>query len=227
MEAAAIIGLVASITTLIELSTKVVSRIHESISRISEIPESFLSLTARLPLLTATIQRIRTQAEAGRLPDDVTNILKAVVDNTSEQVAAIQIRLSKILPPDGASKPERAFKTLKSLAKEDKVQQALERIRKNNEVLVLYQTTRHVDTGERILDQLSKLTVASTASSSDEQLINVNKALLSHKKTLDLVQQSTAMIKMSLNTIKNIASLMYSLCKQSLDSRLAIEQLLR
>jgi hypothetical protein len=127
-EAAAIIGLVSSIVSLVELSTKVVSRLHEFISKASEIPESFRSLSIRLPLLTATLQRIQTQAEAGGLPNDVTNALKAVVDNTSDQVSAVQICLSKILSPDGTSKLERALKALKSLAKEDKVQQALEKI---------------------------------------------------------------------------------------------------
>ena len=201
MEVAAIIGLIASIISLVELSAKVVSRIHESVSQISEIPKSFLALTIRLPLLTVALQRIRTQAEAGRVPDDVTNILKAVVDNTSQQVAAIQICLSKILPRDGASKLERAVKTLKILAEEDEVQQALEKIHKNNDVLVLYQKTRHVDTGDRVLDELSKLTVVSRASLSDEKLTNINKTLLTHEKTLNLVQQSTGMIRMSLNTL--------------------------
>jgi N-terminal domain on NACHT_NTPase and P-loop NTPases/NB-ARC domain len=163
-EAAAIIGLVSSIASLVELSAKVVSRLHDYTSKTSEIPESFRSLLIRLPLLTVTLQRIQTQAEAGRLPNDVTNVLKAVVDNTSEQVLAVQTRLSKILPLDSASKLERAVNALKSLAQEDKVQQALEKIHKNNDILVLYQTTRHVDTGDRILEELSKLSVAPPAS---------------------------------------------------------------
>ena len=71
----------------------------------------------------------------------------------------IQISLSKILPSDGASKLERALKALKSLAKEDKVHRALEKIYGNNNILVLHQTTRQVDTGDRILEALSKLSV--------------------------------------------------------------------
>lgn len=163
-EAAAVIGLVASIASLVELSTKVVSRLHEFTSKASEIPESLRSLLIRLPLLTATLQCIQMQAEAGRLPDDVTNALKAVVDNTSEQVSAVQTCLSKIVPPDGASKLERALKALRSLANEDKVQQAMEKIYKNNNILVLHQTTRHVDTGDRILEELSKLSLTLPAS---------------------------------------------------------------
>lgn len=158
-EAVAIVGLVASIASLVELSAKVVSRLHDFNSKSSEVPESFRSLSTRLPLLTATLQHIQSQAKDGRFSDDVTKALKAVVDDTSKQVSDIQISLSKVLPSDGASKLERALKALKSLAKEDEVQRALEKIYGNNEILVLHQTTRHVDTGDRILEALSKLSV--------------------------------------------------------------------
>lgn len=158
-EAVAIIGLGASIASLVDLSAKVVSRLHDFTSKSSEVPESFRSLSTRLPLLTATLQHIQSQAEDGRLLDDMTKALKAVVDDTSKQVSDIQISLPKVLPSDGASKLIRALKALKSLAMEDKVQRALEKINRNNKILVLYQTTRHVDTGDRILEALSKLSM--------------------------------------------------------------------
>ena len=137
-EAAAVIGLIASIATLVELTAKVVSRLYEFTSKSSEVPESFCSLSTRLPLLTTTLQHIQFQAKDGRFPDNVTKALRAVVDNTSKQVSDIQITLSKVLPADGASKLERALKALKSLAKEDKIQRALEKIYRNNDILVLY-----------------------------------------------------------------------------------------
>ena len=110
-------------------------------------------------MLTTTLQHIQSQAEDGRFPDDITKALKLVVDDTSKQVADIQIFLSKVLPSDGASKLKRALKALKSLAKEDRVQRALEKIYENNDILVLHQTTQHVNTGDRILEALSKLSV--------------------------------------------------------------------
>lgn len=158
-EAAAVIGLVALIASLVELTANVFSRLHEFTSKSSEVPESFRSLSTRLPLLTATLKHIQSQAEYGRFLDDITKALKVIVDDTSSQVSDIQISLSKVLPSDGASKLEPVLKALKSLAKEDKVKRALEKIDGNNNILVLHQTTRHVDTGDRILEALSKLSV--------------------------------------------------------------------
>ena len=159
-EAAAVIGLVSSIASLVDLSAKVVSRVHEFAFKTSDIPESFRSLSTRLPLLKASLERITVQARAGRLPNDVTEALQAVVDSTLAQVSIVQARLSGIIPPENASKTERALKALKSLAKEDKICQAVDKIHKDIDFLVLHQTTQHVDTGDRILEELLKLNLA-------------------------------------------------------------------
>lgn len=160
-EAVAIVGLVASIASLVDLSAKVVSRLHEFTSKSVDVPKSFRSLGVRLPLLTLTLKNIQDQAEAGRLRTDVSSTLLVVVADTSEQVQILQTYLSSILLPNGASKLERVFKALESLAKDDKVKQAMERIEKNSNTLVLYQTTRHADTGDLVLAQLTELTLTS------------------------------------------------------------------
>ncbi|KIX02501.1 uncharacterized protein Z518_08442 [Rhinocladiella mackenziei CBS 650.93] len=164
-EAVAIIGLVSSIASLIDASAKVVSRLHGFTSKSSDIPELFRSFLVQLPLLTATLRHIQTQAQEGSLPDDATTALQAVVSSTSTEVSVIQKCLSDILPPQGVSKLERGLKALKSLAKEDKVCQASEKIHKSIDILVLHQTTRHVDMGTHILQELSKLSVAPRGSS--------------------------------------------------------------
>ena len=82
-EAAAVIGLVALIASLVDLSAKVVSRLYEFISKSLEVPESFRSLSTRIPLLTATLKHIQSHIEYGRFPDNITKGLKAVIDDTS------------------------------------------------------------------------------------------------------------------------------------------------
>ena len=80
-EAAAIVGVIASIAFLVEPSAKVVSRLHDFTSKFSDVPESFRSLWIRLPLLTVIFQHIQSRAEADSLPHNAANALKAVVDN--------------------------------------------------------------------------------------------------------------------------------------------------
>ncbi|KAK6364242.1 hypothetical protein LTS17_012413 [Exophiala oligosperma] len=164
-EVAAVIGLVASITSLVEISSKVVSRLREFAVQTPHIPETFHALSILLPLLTKTLESIRVQAESGTLPEDTIRHVRDVVENTCEHVSRIQACLSAIVPTKDASKLERTRKALKSLAKEDKILQTLTIIQRNNDILVLYQTTRHVDTGELILAELSKLQINPPAKS--------------------------------------------------------------
>ena len=163
-EAIAIVGLTASIASLIDLSAKVLSRQREFASNLSDIPQSFRFIWTELPLLTATLEHIQSQAQTHQLADDVIRALKAVVDSTSEQVSIVQTCLSQILPCDHASKLERTLKALQSLVKEDKIQEALEKIHKSNSLLILHQTTRYVDTGDRILQELSKVSATPVVS---------------------------------------------------------------
>ena len=123
-EAAAAVGLVASIASLVDLSAKVASRTRNFTSKSADVPETFRSLLTRLPLLIDILQRIQSQAKDSHLPEDIARALNAVIDYTSEQISIVQTSLSKILPSNGASKLKRALKALKSLAKEDKIQQA-------------------------------------------------------------------------------------------------------
>ncbi|KAL8903788.1 MAG: hypothetical protein Q9171_007282 [Xanthocarpia ochracea] len=158
-EVVATIAIVSSIASLIDISAKVVSRLHEFSSRTSDVPGSLQSLSDRLPLLIETIKRIRTQAGSGHLVIDVGEALAAVIINTTKHLTAVQAVLSKVLPPVGASKFERALSALKSIAKDDNVRNAMREIHKNMDTLLLHQTVHHVDTGTHILEQLSKLTV--------------------------------------------------------------------
>lgn len=165
-EAAAEVGLVASIASLIDLSAKVAARLHEFASHTSEVPDSFRELSTRLPVLNSSLQAISGQAQAGRLSQDVGVALQAVISSTSTQVTTLQACLSNILPPTDASQVQRAVKALKSLAKEKEVQTAVQKIHQDIDFLVLHQSTRHVDNGERILEELAQLRLASGLSSS-------------------------------------------------------------
>jgi hypothetical protein len=140
-----------------------VSRLRKFTAKASDVPESFSTLSTRLPLLITTLQRLTTQAQASRLPKDVIEALQAVIDGTSTKVSTVQACLSGTIPPENASKLERALKALKSLAKEDKVRQAVEKRHKDVDFLVLHQKTRHIDMGDHIQEELSKLMLTQVA----------------------------------------------------------------
>lgn len=163
-EAAAVIGLVASIASLVDLGIKLVARIREFTAGTLETPESFSALATRLPLLKTSLQLIERQAQAGRLPADVVVALTVLITGTAVQVSTVQKALSSIIPASDASRTQRALKALRSLAKEKDVVTAVEKIHQDIDFLVLHQATQHVEVGERILQELAKLQITSTIS---------------------------------------------------------------
>ncbi|KAL8665435.1 MAG: hypothetical protein Q9168_007707 [Polycauliona sp. 1 TL-2023] len=163
-EVIATVALISSITSLVDVSVRVVSRLRELRCQSSEAPKSLRSLSVRLPLLTNTLKRIRTQANAGSFSDDVKEPLTAAIDNIAQQLSIVEESISKVLPQDGASKPKRVLQALRSIAKEDEMKRALKEIHKTIEALLLHQTTQLVDTGELIRAKLSELSLIADSS---------------------------------------------------------------
>ena len=156
-EAAAVVGLVSAIASLIDLSTRTVFRLREFSSKSSDIPASFSSLSVRLPSLTTSLERISANAKTEHLQSTAVDALEAVVRDTLVQLQIVQAHLLKIIPSEDASKLSRAFIALKSLAKEEKINHTVEKIFKNIKVLILDQTTQHTELSNKILVALSNL----------------------------------------------------------------------
>jgi hypothetical protein len=158
-EAAAVVGLVASIASLVDLGVKIVSRINDFADSTSDIPKSFRSLADRLPLLNQTLRRIQTRAQAGYVQEKVAKDLDRLVNSILNQFSVLQGCLDRIVPAASASRIEKTLKGLQSLAKDEKVERAVEKIHNGIEVLVLHQTTSIIDVGDRILQELARLNV--------------------------------------------------------------------
>ena len=163
-EAVAVIGLVASIGSLIDLSLKIIARVSDFSKDTSDVPESFRSVADRLPLLNQTLQSIRKRADCGHIQESVAKDLKKLIDGILDQCAFLQVCFDSTVPTLDASRFKKALKGLHSLTKDEKVKQAIEKIHKGIDVLVLHQTTSSVDIGDRILDELNRLNVQESPS---------------------------------------------------------------
>jgi len=118
-EAAIIFGLVSSIASLTDLSAKVVYRLHVFTSKALKIPAS---LSFSIDLIAFTDENTSTHSDLG------TNIplSQECHGNTKDEIRSNMS--AKVFPFNSASKLERALKELKSLAKKDKIRQAVEKL---------------------------------------------------------------------------------------------------
>lgn len=129
--AAAAIGLVPSIISLIDLGVRMGARLHDFTSKTSEVPESFRSLEKRLPHLVSTLRLIQQQADTGRLSTDVSTALLYLTQSTFTHLKVVETRLSHITPSSNASRIRRIAKALQSLTKDSSIRAAEENIHQN------------------------------------------------------------------------------------------------
>ncbi|KND86709.1 hypothetical protein TOPH_08665 [Tolypocladium ophioglossoides CBS 100239] len=145
-----VVGIVTSITQLVDLSAKIISRVHEYASIANDIPPSFRSLATQLHLLSITLQHVEAQSQAGQLGEVAARAIKDVIDSILHDI----VFLEKIFIPVKASTFERSLQALKSLAWEDKVQQRIQRIQANIQLLGFHQNTMQITMGKTVLDML-------------------------------------------------------------------------
>ncbi|KAH7118875.1 hypothetical protein B0J11DRAFT_582674 [Dendryphion nanum] len=137
-EVLVIVGVVASIVQLVDFSTRVARRIEEFHSHTGEIPKSFQSIKAELPLLSNTLQQLKDAIDAGMVADGTKQALLPVIEGCREQVTQLDAILAKTLPEVNDSWRERSKKAIKSLNKDAKVESIAKILRNYIGILTFY-----------------------------------------------------------------------------------------
>jgi N-terminal domain on NACHT_NTPase and P-loop NTPases/AAA ATPase domain len=166
-EAVVAVGLAAAIVQFVAFSAKIISRLDEFVSATNDIPESFRDIRVQLPLIVDTLQRMQAQAENNCIGEAAANVLKAVVDRSSEEAETLMIILDKALPRENTSTFQLQVQALRSLASDKKIQKSIDRLLKNIQVLNFSQSTNSCQNIEKIRQALLKLCSIPTMAASD------------------------------------------------------------
>jgi len=162
-EALAVIGLVSSIVQFIDFGTKIIRRLEEFTSNAADVPKTFRSIQAQLPLMIDALERTGAQSDAGRISDQSAHALKPVIDDSLEQVRFLAHILDKAIPATDASTLQKRLKAFKSLAYDKDVQDCIDRLQGNIHTLIFHQTTRHSDICDKLAQELKRLTLHSSS----------------------------------------------------------------
>lgn len=156
-EAITLIGLISSIASLVDISAKVASRLNDFHANKLQVPKTFRSLTDQLPLLTQTLNTIKDRAQDGSLGGQEVRSLRKVLENISGQLFDLQRRLEELVPGPNASKWERTYKSFKSVAKEDRLNEAMLNLSRDIDSVMLHQTTVIARTSDRLLRKVNDI----------------------------------------------------------------------
>ncbi|MBA7492490.1 hypothetical protein ES702_03040 [subsurface metagenome] len=137
MEAA---GLASSIITFLDLTTKIVVRSHEYLSRTQNAPEYLRAIEVHLPLLAKALENIKRQALSRRIQPDISTELVKLVRNASDDLKKLNHYISLLTADQQSSKLHKLTRAVKSVLKYDgKIEATLEKLKGYTETLNFFQ----------------------------------------------------------------------------------------
>jgi hypothetical protein len=137
----AVVGLVSSIVQLVDFGNKIMNRMNEFKSAVSDVPKVFQDIITVLPLLLNILKQMREQAEQGNISEDTKAALLPVIDGCRTQVELLYNTLNKTLSKKGETAWERGRKAFSSIRQESEVQKITMTIHRYTQVLTFHQAT--------------------------------------------------------------------------------------
>lgn len=141
MDPVSAIGLASAILSFITFSHHVLARLAEFNSNINGIPKSLQGLKTELPLLIDVFDRVEKQTSSGYHEKFTRLAVKSVLDRCNDQVNKLERILEETLPPPGAGWVDRSVKALKSLDRDEKLQEIEKELDRCKQTLILHQVT--------------------------------------------------------------------------------------
>lgn len=120
-EAITVIGLAASIASLIDVGSKIVARLHEFKLNGSHAPAVFQDIANQLPLLLEIVQKLQARISDDSLSQDAKRSLFRTVNGCIRQISEINMLIEKWLPSPQESSLKRIRKAFGSVHSEKRI----------------------------------------------------------------------------------------------------------
>lgn len=122
-EGFAIVGTIASVIQLVEVSTKVLGRLKEYVEKTDELPTAFANIDNRLPALCGALKALEESSQSHRVSDQGAAAILPTLQGCRIEVEKLQVLLSAMLANVHDSKARRLAKTFRSFWKESEVRE--------------------------------------------------------------------------------------------------------
>ncbi len=145
MDPLSAIGVAASIAQFINLGIQVAARLKEYNSATSDVPKALQHISAQLPLLLRSLERVKTGIEVEKVDLDTRCILKGVVAGCMQQVEKIDRIIEKVLHVAGDSLVTKVQKVFVGLKNDEKILAIEKNLQTYISVLILHRVIQGPD----------------------------------------------------------------------------------
>ena len=139
------IGVAASIAQFINLGIQVAARLKEYNSATTDVPKALQHISAQLPLLLRSLERVKTEIEVEKIDLDTRCILKGVVSGCMQQVQKVDRIIEKVLHVPGDSLRNKVQKVFVGLKNDDKILAIEKNLQTYISVLILHRVIQGPD----------------------------------------------------------------------------------
>ena len=134
------VGLIATIASLVDFGSKVVSRLVEYQNSMHDLPKIFKGHETNIPLIVDALKCIKIRAENGSVGEDSKRVLVQVINSCHTQIKSLDDILAKVMPLDTDTMLERGIKAALSISQEKEVARLMKQLKAHLAVLLLHST---------------------------------------------------------------------------------------
>ena len=121
-EALAVVGIAASIISIVDFGSRVIERLNDYGSKVGEIPEAFRHIKVQLSLLLDALRQAEAAINSGSVPEDTKKALQPALEGCQKQIKSLDDIIAKVLPTTADSWARRGKKAISSLRYDGKVE---------------------------------------------------------------------------------------------------------
>jgi hypothetical protein len=128
-EALAIVGVVSNIVGLVDFSSKLYSRLKDTLADANEVPKSFRSIKTELPVLIRTLEDIGESFRDGKLNEETAQVVALAVRGCETSVHELEKLLARLVFDENMHKSKKMWRAFKAVVKESEVNNIVVAIR--------------------------------------------------------------------------------------------------
>ena len=155
MDPLSAMGVAASIAQFVNLGVQVAARLKEYNSATTDVPKALQHISAQLPLLVRSLERIKTGMEVEKVDLDTRCILKGVVSGCMQQVEKVDRIIDKVLHVPGDTLVSKVQKVFVGLKNDEKILAIEKNLQTYISVLILHRVIQGPDASLGASEDLS------------------------------------------------------------------------
>jgi N-terminal domain on NACHT_NTPase and P-loop NTPases len=137
-EAFAVLAIVSSIAQLVDLGSKIVSRLYEFQSSLDETPKTFRQIKTELPLLLDTLKATKEAIDAGLIKEKTAKALLPIIKACQGEIQSLDAIIVKAISAEEDSRRKRVRKEISSLFRNGDIEKISQGIHKYVQILTFY-----------------------------------------------------------------------------------------